>query len=73
VKQVTLLSGSPFIVVAYPRREVHRMLLLSAIAHLMPVRAQQPDQGPSNFNAVLGHLGLTIIALVYVLVVMWQN
>jgi hypothetical protein len=49
------------------------MLLLAAISHLIPLRAQLPDQGPSNVNPVLGHLGLTIIALVYVLVIMWQN
>jgi len=49
------------------------MLLLAAIAHLIPLRAQQPDQGPSHVNPILGHLGLTVIALVYVLVIMWQN
>jgi hypothetical protein len=49
------------------------MLLLAAIAHLLPVRAQQPDQGPNHANSVLGHLGLTIIALVYVLIILWQN
>jgi hypothetical protein len=49
------------------------MLSLAAIAHLVPVRALEPDQGPAHVNPVLGHLGLTIIALVYVLVVMWQN
>ncbi len=49
------------------------MLLLAALSHLIPVRAQQPDQGPSYVNPALGHLGLTIIALVYVLIVVWQN
>jgi hypothetical protein len=49
------------------------MLLLSAIAHLMPVREQQPEQGPLQANAALGHLGLTIIALVYVLIILWQS
>ena len=49
------------------------MLLLAAIAHLMPFRAPEPDQGPNHVNPVLGHVGLTIIALVYVLVVMWQT
>lgn len=49
------------------------MLLLAAISHLLPLRAQQPDQGPNPVNPVLGHLGLTVIALVYVLVVMWQS
>jgi len=48
------------------------MLLLAAIAHLIPCRTQQPDQGTLQFHSALGHLGLTIIALVYVLIVMWQ-
>ncbi len=49
------------------------MLLLGAIAHLMPVRAQQPEQGLLQSNPALGHLGLTIIALVYVLIILWQS
>jgi hypothetical protein len=48
------------------------MLLLAFIAHLLPFRPQ-PDQGVLPAHAALGHLGLTIIALVYVLIVMWQN
>ena len=49
------------------------MLLLAAIAHLNPVRALETNQGPNHVNPMLGHLGLTIIALVYVLIVMWQS
>jgi len=49
------------------------MLLLVAIAHLMPAPAQQPDQGLRQSNAALGHLSLTLIALVYVLVIVWQS
>ena len=49
------------------------MLLLSLISHLIPCRAQQSDQGTVYANSVLGHLGLTIIALVYVLIIMWQG
>ena len=49
------------------------MLLLAAIAHLIPARAQQSEEGPVALNPALGHLGLTIIALVYVLIVMWQS
>lgn len=48
------------------------MLLLALIQHLMPFRTQ-PEQGALPVNAALGHLGLTIIALVYVLIFMWQN
>jgi branched-subunit amino acid transport protein len=49
------------------------MLLLAFIARLIPVRALETDQGPNHVNRVLGHVGLTIIALVYVLIIMWQN
>ncbi len=49
------------------------MLSLAAIAHLIPVRELKPDQGPTRVNQALGHLGLTIIALVYVLIVMWRD
>jgi hypothetical protein len=49
------------------------MLPLAFIAHLMPLRAQRPDQATLPRRAVIGHVGLTIIALVYVLIVMWQN
>ena len=49
------------------------MLLLAAIAHLMPFRAQSPIKARTSVNPALGHVGLTIIALVYVLIVMWQS
>jgi hypothetical protein len=48
------------------------MLLLALIARLMPCPAEQPDQGSLRWYPAIGHLGLTIIALVYVLVVMWR-
>jgi len=49
------------------------MLLLSAIAPLLPCRAERPDQAMLPLHSAVGHLGLTIIALVYVLVVMWRG
>ena len=49
------------------------MLLLAAIARLIPARAQQPDQGLLESNPAIGHLSLTIIALVYVLITLWQS
>jgi hypothetical protein len=73
VKRVTLLSCSPFIVAVTHRYEVPRMLLLAVFAHLIRVRALKTDQGPTYVNPMLGHLGLTIIALVYVLIVLWQS
>jgi hypothetical protein len=48
------------------------MLPLAAISHLIPARAQ-PDQGLMESNPAIGHLGLTIIALVYVLITLWQS
>jgi hypothetical protein len=52
---------------------VYRLLLLAAIAHVIPARAPQLDQGPLQSNSALGHLGLTIIAMVYVLIILWQS
>jgi len=49
------------------------MLFLAAIAHLTPARVHQPDQGPLQANPELGHLSLTIVALVYVLVTVWRG
>lgn len=49
------------------------MLPLAAISHLLPVRAQQPDQGALPLNPAIGHLGLTIIALVYVFIMVWRD
>ena len=49
------------------------MLLLAAIAHLIPGRTRQSEEGTVALNPALGHFGLTIIALVYVLIVMWQS
>lgn len=49
------------------------MLLLAAIAHLIPGRTQQSDEGALALNPAVGHIGLTIISLVYVLIVMWRG
>jgi hypothetical protein len=49
------------------------MLLLALIARLLPVPAEQPDQGALPLHSAIGHVGLTIIALVYVLVLMWRG
>lgn len=48
------------------------MLLLAAIAHFTPARVHQPDQGLPQASPAVGHLSLTIVALVYVLVTVWQ-
>jgi hypothetical protein len=51
--------------------KVDIMLFLAAITRLA-----EPRQAPSNDLLVesrLGHLGLTVIALIYVLVTLWQQ
>jgi hypothetical protein len=49
------------------------MLLLAAFAHLLSARARQPDSGPVQWNSAVGHIGLAIIALVYVMITIWQG
>jgi hypothetical protein len=49
------------------------MLLLSAIARLVPASALESDEALLQSNPALGHLSLTIIALVYVLLTVWQS
>jgi hypothetical protein len=70
VSQITLLLSGAFIFgVCSPK--VDTMLFLAAITRLA-----EPRQAPSNDLLVesrLGHLGLTVIALIYVLVTLWQQ
>ena len=49
------------------------MLSLAAIDHFMPARAHPPDRTLVRTNPAMGHVGLTIIALVYVLITLWQS
>jgi hypothetical protein len=49
------------------------MLFLAAIAHFIPGRARTSEEGAVALNPALGHIGLTVIALVYVLIVMWRS
>ena len=49
------------------------MLLLAAIAHFIPGRARTSEEGAVALNPAIGHIGLTVIALVYVLIVMWRG
>ena len=49
------------------------MLLLAFISHLIPLPAQRAGQTALPRHAAIGHIGLTIIALVYVLIFMWQG
>ncbi len=48
------------------------MLLLTAILHVSLPRDSQAELRPGTRGA-LGHAGLTVIALVYILVTFWQR
>jgi uncharacterized membrane protein len=56
-----------------PRRHYSwRMLLLSAFARIVP-REPEANDLVAESRAVWGHVGLTIIAIVYVLVTFWKS
>ena len=48
------------------------MLFVAALSFLMPARPQPPQPVIARANPAVGHLSLTLIALVYVLVTVWQ-
>jgi uncharacterized membrane protein len=48
------------------------VLLLAAFARMVPTEAE-PNDLLAQQNAALGHLGLTIIALVFVLLTFWKS
>jgi hypothetical protein len=49
------------------------MLLLTAILRVWLPRDPQPNDLLAGIRLRVGHLGLTIIALVYVLITFWQR
>jgi hypothetical protein len=48
------------------------MLLLAAFAHLLAPSEPAPNDLLAQSRAAMGHLGLTIIALVFVLITFWK-
>jgi hypothetical protein len=48
------------------------MLLLSAFARIVP-REPEANDLVAESRAVWGHVGLTVIAIVYVLVTFWKS
>jgi hypothetical protein len=48
------------------------MLFLSAFARLIP-REPEPNDLLAETHATLGHVGLTVIAIVFVLVTFWKS
>jgi hypothetical protein len=49
------------------------MLLLSAILHVWQPREAQANDLLAERRGALGYAGLTVIALVYILVAFWQR
>jgi hypothetical protein len=64
VNRITFLSVGALILVG--------MLFLSAFARIVPQKSQ-PNDLLAQTRAALGHLGLTIIAVVFVLVTFWKG
>jgi hypothetical protein len=49
------------------------MLFLAAFSHLWTPREIEPNDLLAASRARLGHLGLTVIALVFVLITFWKG
>jgi hypothetical protein len=65
VSQITLLPAQPFIVTVCTQKD-HAMLFLTALFRL--TAPHEPQFSDLSVRSRLGHVGLTVIALVYVLV-----
>ena len=63
MNQITLLSRGAIILGV--------MLFLSAFSRLVPSEPE-PNDLLAHSRAALGHLGLTIIAIVFILVTFWK-
>jgi hypothetical protein len=49
------------------------MLFLAALSRLRPVRDDEPNDLLAQRHAALGHLGLTVIAVVFVILTFWNS
>jgi hypothetical protein len=63
--------GTPVYRWGLRRRKVYLMLFLSAIARVIVPR--EPQYSDLSVQSRLGHVGLTVITLVYLLVSLWQR
>jgi hypothetical protein len=72
VTPVTPLSRQA-IIVGIRKRQGRTMLLLTAILRIWLPRDPEPNDLLAGIRSRIGHLGLTIIALVYVLISFWQR
>ena len=50
-----------------------KMLFLAAITRLQPPREEEPNELLAQAHESLGHLGLTIIAVVFVVLTFWKS
>jgi hypothetical protein len=72
LRQITLLPAYLFIVGVCAEKG-YAMLFLAAISRVIVPRDPESQSGDLSVRSRLGHVGLTVIALVYVLVSLWQR
>ena len=65
MKSITLFAQGPFILGA--------MLFLAAFHRILTPRESEANDLLAAPRAALGHLGLTIIALVFVIITFWKG
>jgi hypothetical protein len=59
--------------VGIPNSKVARMLLLTAILRVWLAPEPKPNDLLAEARQRIGHVGLTVIALVFILVTFWQR
>lgn len=69
---ITPLFSGTFMVKG-PSYQVAAMLLLTAILHVWLPAEPRPNDLLAQVRQRIGHLGLTIIALVFVLLTFWRQ
>jgi hypothetical protein len=70
VNQITLLMSGRFTFTLFSPRSIP-MLFLAAIVQLAP--SSEPQSDDLLAQSRVGHVGLTVITLVYVFVTLWQQ
>ena len=73
VNPITLLSCHAFIVITPNQQGSIFMLFLTAILRVWLPPEPEPNDLLARTRLRLGHLGLTVIALVFILVTFWQR
>jgi hypothetical protein len=70
-RELTHAFDTTHLPLGFATDKVDGMLFLAAIARLAPSR--EPQSEDLVVQSRLGHAGLTVIALIYVLVTLWQQ